>query len=86
MATRVYTTKLKACKAIFTDRRSVYPETEFLHGSEYRSRLRKETHVLVTIRKVYNIAAHTNERFIWYFRRLPLNLHFKLKTFYVKGG
>lgn len=33
----------KGCEAIFTDRRSVYPETEFLHGSQCRSRLCKKT-------------------------------------------
>lgn len=33
----------KGCEAIFTDRRSVYPETEFLHGSQWRSRLCKKT-------------------------------------------
>lgn len=75
------THQTKGCKAIFTDRRSVSPETEFLHGSECRSRLHADASIMLW-------SSHMKHWEIFCCSRMSrLNLHFKLKgsTSKVKG-
>lgn len=62
----------KGCEAIFTDRRSVYPETEFLHGSQCRSRLCKKTN---------NNSNNNNHVLLSYIKYIiPQNIQMKLSV------